>query len=205
MVDRLREIMRRGWPQVPTMLTVDPPGHTRYRGTVAPYFTPRSIAALRDPVEEIVDRLIDGWIDEGDIEFVADFAVPLPIEAIAYVLNVPARAHGRLQALERRLHRLHRRRCRATSGASRRSRASSSSSTTSPSSSRTAAPDPRGDLMSDLVQAEIDTDDGTDRPLEMAEMLSIVQQLLVAGNETTTKALTEGVCCWPATRTSGRP
>ena len=47
--------------------------------------------------------------------------------------------------------------------------------------------------MSDLVQAEIDTDDGRQRPLEMAEMLSILQQLLVAGNETTTKALTEGV------------
>ena len=43
------------------------------------------------------------------------------------------------------------------------------------------------------MQAEIDTDEGGRRPLEMAEMLSIVQQLLVAGNETTTKALTEGV------------
>jgi cytochrome P450 len=52
---------------------------------------------------------------------------------------------------------------------------------------------PIGDLMSDLVHAEIDTDDGGRRPLEMAEMLSILQQLLVAGNETTTKALTEGV------------
>jgi cytochrome P450 len=43
------------------------------------------------------------------------------------------------------------------------------------------------------VQAEIDTDEGGRRPLDMAEMLSIVQQLLVAGNETTTKSLTEGV------------
>ena len=52
---------------------------------------------------------------------------------------------------------------------------------------------PQGDLLSDLVGAEIDTDEGGRRPLDMAEMLSIVQQLLVAGNETTTKALTEGV------------
>jgi cytochrome P450 len=57
--------------------------------------------------------------------------------------------------------------------------------------------------MTDLVNALIDTDPvpaadggeptpGEKRPLEMAEMLSIVQQLLVAGNETTTKAITEG-------------
>jgi cytochrome P450 len=47
--------------------------------------------------------------------------------------------------------------------------------------------------MTDLVTARIDDGEGGERPLDMAEMLSIVQQLLVAGNETTTKALTEGV------------
>ena len=48
--------------------------------------------------------------------------------------------------------------------------------------------------MSDLVAARIDVDDSDEqRPLTMAEMLSIVQQLLVAGNETTTKSLTEGI------------
>ena len=56
---------------------------------MAPYFTPRSITALRDPVVAIVERLIDGWIDAGEIELVADFAVPLPVEVIAHVLNVP--------------------------------------------------------------------------------------------------------------------
>jgi cytochrome P450 len=55
---------------------------------------------------------------------------------------------------------------------------------------------PQDDLLTALLQARIDDDDPevTDkRPLDMAEMLSIVQQLLVAGNETTTKLLTETV------------
>jgi cytochrome P450 len=54
---------------------------------------------------------------------------------------------------------------------------------------------PRGDLMSELVQAQIDDEQapGGHRELTMAEMLSILQQLLVAGNETTTKSITEGV------------
>ena len=54
--------------------------------------------------------------------------------------------------------------------------------------------EPQDDLLTALLQARIDDDDPevTDkRPLDMAEMLSIVQQLLVAGNETTTKLLTE--------------
>ena len=54
--------------------------------------------------------------------------------------------------------------------------------------------EPQDDLLTNLLNASIDDDDPevTDkRQLDMAEMLSIVQQLLVAGNETTTKTLTE--------------
>lgn len=191
-VDRLKEIMSEGWPPVATMLTVDPPSHTRYRGTVAPYFTPRPIAALREPVVTIVDRLIDGWIDERRIDFVQRFGVPLPIEAIAYVLNVPTEkmadfkrwsddsivSIGAMPSDERRIEAqlgiLQFQQYFADQLEDRRS-------------------NPRGDLMSELVQARIETDDGPTRGLEVAEMLSIVQQLLVAGNETTTKALTEGI------------
>jgi cytochrome P450 len=191
-VEKLQEIVSRGWPNVPTMLTSDPPQHTRYRGTVAPYFTPRTIAGLREPIEAIVQRLIERWIGDGQVELVSAFAVPLPVEVIAHVLNVPVdrmddfkrwsddsiATIGAVISDERRLE--------AQEGivefqhyfAEQLERR------------RTA---PEGDLLSDLVRAEVDTDDGGHRPLEMAEMLSIVQQLLVAGNETTTKALTEGV------------
>jgi cytochrome P450 len=190
-VERIKDIIATGWPQIPTMLTVDPPAHTRYRGTVAPYFTPRRMAELRAPVEQIVSDLIDR-LPDGPFDFVTAFAVPLPIEAIAQVLNVPNDRMadfkrwsddsianiGSVISDDRRVEsfrgivefqhyfaeQLERRRA-----------------------------EPCGDLMSDLVAAEIDTDDGVRRPLDMAEMLSILQQLLVAGNETTTKALTEGV------------
>ncbi len=191
-VERLKAVMAKGWPQVPTMLTIDPPEHTRYRLTVAHYFKPQRIAALRPAVEAICERLIDSWIGEGRIEFVRRFAVPLPVEVIAHVLNVPAdrmddfkrwsddsvAAIGssisddrRVEAQEGIVEFQH---YFADQLEQRRA-------------------NPTGDLLSDLCQAEIDTDDGGRRRLDMAEMLSIVQQLLVAGNETTTKALTEGV------------
>jgi cytochrome P450 len=48
---------------------------------------------------------------------------------------------------------------------------------------------PADDIISDIVHAQFENE----RPLEVAEMLSILQQLLVAGNETTTHAISEGV------------
>jgi len=54
--------------------------------------------------------------------------------------------------------------------------------------------EPQDDLLTNLLNARVNPEDDPDldpRPLDMAEMLSIIQQLLVAGNETTTKMLTE--------------
>jgi cytochrome P450 len=191
-VDRLREIIATGYPQVATMLTVDPPWHTRYRGTVAPYFTPRRIADLRPIIESICERLIDSWLTEGQIEFVSRFAVPLPIEAIAAVLNVPTERMadfkrwsddsiatiGAVVSDERRIE-------------STRGIVEFQHYFAEQLERRRGAPE--GDLLSDLVEATVDDGEGGRRALDMAEMLSLVQQLLVAGNETTTKSLTEAM------------
>ncbi|MEL6890868.1 MAG: cytochrome P450 [Actinomycetota bacterium] len=201
---KMKEIQDEGWPAVPTMLTIDPPHHTRFRSTVATYFTPKTMATLREPVTAIVDRLIDELPADGEtFDVVTALNVPVPIEAIAQVLNVPTDRMddfkrwsddfiapiGSNPPEERRLEAL-----RGTiefqhyfAEQLERRRA-----------------EPVGDLMSDLVQARIEADPGDadaghevdaegKRGLAMAEMLSIVSQLLVAGNETTTKSLTEGV------------
>lgn len=193
-VDRIKAVLARGWPPVPTMLTIDPPQHTRYRSTVAQYFTPKRLADVKEPVTAIVDRLLDGLPDGEEFDLVERFAVPLPIEAIAKVLNVPSDRMSdfkrwsddsianigsmisddrRVEAFEGIVEFQH---FFAAELERRRG-------------------EPCGDLMSDLVQARIDDDRAPEgrRELSMAEMLSILQQLLVAGNETTTKALTEGV------------
>lgn len=190
--ERIRAILATGWPQVPTMLTIDPPDHTRFRSTVAPFFTPKRLGELRAPIEAIVDRLLDSLPDD-EFDLVPAFAVPLPVEVIAHILNVPTDRMAdfkrwsddsvanigtaitddeRVRAYEGIVEFQH---YFAAQLERRRS-------------------EPCGDLMTELVQARIPVDgDGAEtRPLEMAEMLSIVQQLLVAGNETTTKALTEG-------------
>ncbi len=189
--DRLAEVMATGWPQVPTMLTIDPPWHDRYRSTVAQYFVPKRLAELRGPVEQIVTELIDDMPD-NTFDVVPGFAVPLPIRAIALVLNVPTDrlndfkrwsddsivSIGNIVSDDRKVE--------AAKGIvefqhyfadqlEQRRR------------------EHRGDLLSELTEATVTDDDGSTRRLDMSEMLSLVQQLLVAGNETTTKSITEGI------------
>jgi cytochrome P450 len=50
---------------------------------------------------------------------------------------------------------------------------------------------PNDDLISALTQAEFEDETGRERRLDMPEMISIIQQLMVAGNETTTKVINE--------------
>jgi cytochrome P450 len=197
-IERIKAVMADGWPQVPTMLTIDPPHHTRFRGTVATYFTPKQMTALRPAVETIVDRLIAA-VPDGEFDFVTALAVPIPIETIAAVLNVP---NDRLDDFKRwsddsiapiGSNISDDRRVEAMAGIVEFQRYFAEQL-------EDRRIHPVDDLMTSLVQAEIDIDEeeradhpSGKRPLTMAEMLSIVQQLLVAGNETTTKALTEGI------------
>src|SRR5579875_2463546 len=72
------------------MLFLDPPDHSRIRGLVARAFTPRMVESLRPRVQRLVNELLDAVQEQGHMEFVADFAYPLPAIVIAEMLGVPA-------------------------------------------------------------------------------------------------------------------
>lgn len=74
---------------VRTLLTNDPPSHTRFRKLVAKAFTARRIAALEGSVRAIAEELIDALPAEGPIDLVRDLAQPLPLIVIADFLGVP--------------------------------------------------------------------------------------------------------------------
>jgi pimeloyl-[acyl-carrier protein] synthase len=73
-----------------TMLSSDPPDHTRLRNLVNKAFTARTVERLRQRIHEITDRLLDEIADRGEMEVIRDFAYPLPITVIAEMLGVPA-------------------------------------------------------------------------------------------------------------------
>lgn len=72
------------------LLNIDPPDHTRLRRLVSKAFTPRRIAEFAPRVQELTDRLIDGFVEKGEADLIHEFAFPLPIYAICDLLGVPA-------------------------------------------------------------------------------------------------------------------
>jgi cytochrome P450 len=73
----------------PSMLRLDPPDHTRLRSLVNRAFTPRAVEALRGRVEGIVDELLDAAAEKGSIDVIRDLAYPLPVIVIAEMLGIP--------------------------------------------------------------------------------------------------------------------
>ncbi len=101
MDDALRDQFMPGWRESPAVLSIsrsmlrtNPPDHSRMRRLAAGAFTPRRIAAMRGVVEAQADALIDGMLAAGrggaPVDFMAAFAYPLPVGVICALLGVPA-------------------------------------------------------------------------------------------------------------------
>ena len=167
----------------PAGMLSNPPQHTFFRSLVQQAFSPRAIEAMRDRVEALADELLDECPpDEWDLHDA--FAFPLPVIVIAEMLGVPARD----------LH-LFKRWSDASVAAMGAADPSAYASELADLANyilarireRRAAPG-RGDLIDGLVQAQQDG-----KGLADEEILSVVNQLLVGGNETTTSLITNAV------------
>lgn len=166
-----------------SMLSIDPPGHTRLRRLVGSAFTPRRVASLQPAIERLTADLMDEMASEAD--FIREFAFPLPIAVIGELLGVPRSdqrqfehlARDWTQVLDVTTPRILARADPAAAeirgyladlAAERRRR-------------------PRPDLISALVQGE-----GADR-LSDDELLTMAALLFAAGFETATHLLGNGL------------
>ena len=193
--EQVAAILAEGYPRTATLLTNDPPAHTRFRRLVSRAFTPRRVASWQPEIERLSDELIAAFAGRGEVELISEFAVPLPIGVIADALGVPRDLQptfrrwtddstdliGADVSDERRL-------------AAARGLVEFQRYFAAELDERRRAP--RDDFLTDLVHADLKGDDrdlDDTRPLDTPEMLSILHQLLVAGNETTTTLLAEAI------------
>lgn len=184
-------ILKEGWIVVDTMLTADPPEHTRYRKLAMKAFTMKRVDAMSAYVSEVTHELIDRMIDKGHCEFKTTFANHLPMTVIADSLGVPRADMDRF---------------RTWSDAFVVQLGGVSDKATRIDAARKIVEfqryfvdkieekrkHPTDDVISDLVHANL-AEEGDPRHMEYRELLSIIQQLLVAGNETTAHSLTAGL------------
>jgi len=92
-----------GWNRLnaDAMLDLEPPAHTRARRLVSAAFTQRRVAALREPVRRLADRLLDAAVDGDRLELMSGLAEPLPVAVIAELLGVPEEDRHRLRPWSR--------------------------------------------------------------------------------------------------------
>jgi cytochrome P450 len=74
-------------PLIP--LQIDPPAHRTYRKLLDPMFAPQRMRLLEEPVARLVNDLVDGFIDEGEIDFAARFSIPFPSQVFLTLFGLP--------------------------------------------------------------------------------------------------------------------
>ncbi|HVX21032.1 MAG TPA: cytochrome P450 [Acidimicrobiales bacterium] len=90
--------VEKGWPTVPTLDALDPPLHMQLRRMFDHAFRPGRIKELDPFVENLANRLIEGFIDDGRCEWVQQFAVPVPLYTIGRQMGVPEEDMPRIKA-----------------------------------------------------------------------------------------------------------
>jgi hypothetical protein len=73
-----------------SLIHSDPPDHTRLRAAVTKALTPRLVEAMRPRIEAIANELMDSVQQDGRMDVVRDLAIPLPVTVLAEIFGVPA-------------------------------------------------------------------------------------------------------------------
>jgi cytochrome P450 len=172
------------YPSPPTMMHTDPPEHTRYRKLVQPAFAPSRMRALEPRVRARAAELADRIVAGTPVEFVDQVAVPFPLWIIAELLGIP----------ESDWHRFYLWSEAAIPGAQpdwsaeQRAEYMAEMHAYLLDTTKQRRAEPRDDLISLLATVEVEGERLTDD-----ELVMFLNQLLVAGNETTRHTLSGGI------------
>lgn len=173
-----------------SIISMDPPEHTRYRALVSRAFTPRSIGNYEVLVREIINGYLDPLMGRRQFDILEEFSAPFPVEIISTILGVPPENRQQIRLwTDAMLHR----------------------EEGSPTSTQAAAEagmaqgmylyelvqqkraNPADDMLTALIEAEVATEDGQLTRLDDAEIAGFGTLLAAAGSETVTKLVGNAV------------
>jgi len=173
------------------ILNLNPPRHSRIRSLMARAFTARRIAGLEPAIARMADDLLDAMADRGAdggvVEFMHDFAYLLPITVICELIGIPEEDREGFRPVARDLAGIFELNDIETLPSINAAAVELLAYFTGLAARRRASPG--DDLLSDLL-AVSDAEDGR---LTDAELLHNLTLLLVAGFETTTNLLGNGL------------
>ncbi len=174
------------WAQPLTrhMLNMDKPDHPRLRGLVNKAFSPRLIEEMRGRIQSLTNELLERVHGRSHVDLIPDYALPIPTTIIAEMLGVPPEDRSKFNRWSNIVMQVSTTRF----GVLRALRPVWSFMRYIRRLIRLRQQDPQNDLVSELVNAEVDGE-----RLNEDELVAMVFLLLVAGHETTVNLIGNGV------------
>jgi len=174
-----------------TLITADPPAHTRMRKLVNAGFTPRMIARLDEQVVRRTSQVLEEAAEKGEVNFVRDIAYQLPMHVIADIMGIPepdrpkvfhwtdvyTRAADPLQGIS----------------PAQQAAAEQSLFAYGKALGEEKRRHPADDVWSALTVAQVNNDDGSRTSLTPLELEQFFLILTIAGSETTRNVISGGL------------
>jgi len=168
------------------MLMMDPPDHTRYRKLVNRGFTPRMISRLEPHIRELAANILDHAFKKETCDFVVDVAAELPLEVIAELIGVPHQDRHKIFEWSNKMVGSEDPEYIVSDEEIFNAQVEMFMYAQQLADQRRA--EPRDDIISALLSAEVDGDSLSDMDFNLFFLL-----LSVAGNETTRNAIAHGM------------
>ena len=170
-----------------SILNLDPPDHTRLRKLATQAFTPKAVNRLRMTTEQMVDDVLDRAATQGGMEVIDELAFPVPFQVISAMLDMPTDRADELRDWSQILTAT----LEPTTTLDDLDRADEAVNQLIP-YLFDIIEQRRSNLGDDVVSALLTAESEGDR-LDMAELMSFVVLLYVAGHETTVNLIGNGL------------
>ncbi len=184
----IKAIMSQGFPFVDTLLTADPPLHAHYRRLVNLAFSSPRVNAMEDKIRAIATRLLDAFGARGECDFAQEFSIPYPVEVISRWIGLGAIPIARVRRWSEAM-------ADRVGGLCDKERELQCAREVVEFQHvmigliQDRRKHREDDFLSDLLEAQV----AGERPLNDLEVLSMLQQIIPAGNDTSTVALNRGL------------
>jgi cytochrome P450 len=166
-----------------TLIMEDPPTHDIHRALLARVFTPRRISSIEPQIREFCVRSLDRLAGLDSFEVMSEFANEVPMRVIGMLLGIPeADQEAVREHVDAKLRTVPGEQMKVSEGALMDTALFSDYI-------HWRAEHPSDDLMTELINAEFDDENGVRRKLTHEEILTYVSVVAGAGNETTARLI----------------
>ncbi len=174
------ELIKAGFEMPPMVLIYeDPPIHTIHRSLMSRVFTPKKMAALEDKIRALSAHCLDPHVGSDGFDFIADLGAVVPMQTIGMLLGIPEADQRAIRDRpEADMH--------TEDGKPMKITPKFASGKAFAEYIDWRADHPSDDIMTMLLEVEFEDETGTIRQLERHEILTLVNVIAGAGNETTT-------------------